>query len=134
MIGAASLQQAIFKALDGDPALTALIGTGRIVDRLIENGPSPRIAFAEMETRDWSTSTERGEEHDIAIAIYSEVDGKRETQEIASAVVAVLHDRDLALDGAYLVNLRLRAIRVEREAKARRHRAMLRFRAVIETS
>lgn len=134
MSAAGQLQKAIFEALSSDPALTALLGPGRIFDRQVARVPLPYVVFAAWETRDWDTSTERGEAHRITLDIWSDENGRREAQAIAAAVTTVLHDAQPALATHHLVNLRLERSTSAREPRSRRHRASLQFRAVTEAT
>lgn len=131
-MSASALQQAIFERLSADATLTALLGEHRVHDRLIEKATLPHILFATIDSRDWSTSTESGEEHTLRLEVWSDENGKREAQSIMAAVKAALHDRALTLAGHRLVNLRLVSSTLKREPKSRRHEAILTFRAVTE--
>lgn len=133
MSAAGELQKAIFAALTGDPALAALV-EGRVLDRLAERTVMPALGFAGWKTRDWSTDDEAGEEHAIEIAIWSDLNGRREAQEIMAAVKAVLHDARLPLERFHLVNLRLEETALARVEKTRRHEGMMRLRAVTEAA
>lgn len=131
-MSAGALQQAVFERLGGDAGLTALVGENRIHDRLVEKAALPHVLFAAMDSRDWSTSTESGEEHTLRLEVWSDENGKRLVQSIAAAIKLALHDQPLALSGHRLVNLRLVASVLKREPKSRRHQAALTFRAVTE--
>jgi hypothetical protein len=133
MSAAGELQKAIFAALTGDPTLAALV-EGRVLDRLAERTAMPVLGFAGWKVSDWSTDGDAGEEHTIEIAVWSDLNGRREAQAIMAAVKAVLHDARLALAGFQLVNLRLEETRLARVEKTRRHEGMMRFRAVTEAA
>ena len=62
MSAANPLLRAIVKKLAGDVALTTLI-PGGIVDRLLPRANLPCIVFDELDTRAYSTATEKAEEH-----------------------------------------------------------------------
>lgn len=59
-------------------------------------------------------------------------EGRREAQEIAGLLRALLHDATLDLDDAVLVNLLHRSTRTRREAKTKFQLAEMRFRAVTD--
>jgi hypothetical protein len=132
MSAAKALQAAIFARLSGDVALTALLGPGRIRDRLLERQERPMLALLEIESRDWSTASEPGEEHVVSIEARSGEGGHRLVQEIAACVRAALHDAPLVLVGHQLVNLRLERTRTARDAGTQGHVAAMQFRAVTE--
>lgn len=132
MSAANALMQAIHARLSGDAALTAIIGADAIHDRLLDRPRLPCIVISELRSEDFSTATETGEEHFLTLEAWSAEQGQRQAQEIAGQLRALLHDADLALAGATLVNLQHRTTRARREPKSRRHVAELRFRAVTE--
>ena len=132
MSAANELLTAIHAKLAGDAGLSAMIGPDAIHDRLLPRREGPAIVFATMETRDFSTGSEPGEEHVLVIEIWSEDEGRRRCQEIASRVSALLHDAALALENAVLVNLLRIGMRSRRDAKTRFYVVELRLRAVTE--
>lgn len=132
MTAANALLAAIHATLSGDAVLTGLVGRDGIRDRWLARAAMPCIVFGEMETGDYSTSTEDAEEHLLTLEIWSGAEGRREVAEIAGRVRALLDDAGLALDGAVLVNLRHRDMRIRRESKSKLFCAEVRFRAVTE--
>lgn len=127
-----ALLQAIHRTLANDAALAAIVGTDGIRDRLLPRAKLPCVVFGEMETRDFSTASEAGEEHLLVLEIWSDGEGRRQAQEIAGLVHGLLHDAALALDGAVLVNLQQVGTRTRREPKTKFYLAEMRFRAVTE--
>jgi hypothetical protein len=126
------LLKAIHQRLSGDAGLTALIGLDGIRDRLLARPRLPAIVIGEMETRDLSTVAGPGEEHFLALEIWSEGDGRRQVLEIAGKVTALLDDAALALDGAVLVSILRTGMRTRRDVKTRYYLCEIRFRAVTE--
>jgi hypothetical protein len=127
-----ALLQAIHQTLSDDAALTAIVGADGIRDRLLPRAKLPCVVFGELETRDFSTASEAGEEHLLVLEIWSDGEGRRQAQEIAGLVHALLHDAALALEGAVLVNLLQVGTRTRREPKTKFYLAEMRFRAVTE--
>jgi hypothetical protein len=127
-----ALLQAIHQALANDTALTAIVGADGIRDRLLPRAKLPCVVFGELETRDFSTASEAGEEHLLVLEIWSDGEGRRQAQEIVGLVHALLHDAALALEGAVLVNLLQVGTRTRREPKTKFYLAEMRFRAVTE--
>ncbi|WEZ83990.1 DUF3168 domain-containing protein [Rhizobium sp. 32-5/1] len=127
-----ALQAAIYARLTGDAALTTLIGAVGVHDRLLIAPARPYVRIANIETRDWSTASEPGEEHLLTLEARSGEGGNRVVQEIAARIRVLLDDAALALTGAVLVNLRHQKTRTGRDAKGKGHVAEMVFRALTE--
>ena len=127
-----ALLKAIHGHLASDGTLTAIVGTDGIRDRFLARPRLPSVVFGEMETRDYSTGSEAGEEHFLTLEIWSEGEGRREAQQIADLVRCLLHDTALSVNGAALVSLLHLLTRTRREPKTKFQVAELRFRAVTE--
>ena len=127
-----SLQKAIWQKLSSDAALTAKLGAGGIVDRVVPKRALPYLVIGEIITSDWSTSTEPGEEHIITLEIWSDRDGHSEAQVLAGQVRDLLHNQPLTLVGAILINLQHLSTRIRREPRSRTHVAVVQLRAVTE--
>ncbi|PYE46239.1 uncharacterized protein DUF3168 [Rhizobium sp. PP-F2F-G20b] len=127
-----ALQAAVFAELSGDAALLAVLEDGGIHDRLLERAEHPYLRLAGIESSDWSTASEPGEEHAMTIEVRGAEGGNRVVQDIAGRVRALLHDAGLSLAGHHLVNLRHEGTRTARDGAARGHVAVMRFRAVTE--
>jgi hypothetical protein len=132
MTAANALLRAIHQRLAGDAGLTALIGPDGIRDRLLPRPKLPAVVFGELQSRDLSTVTEPGEEHFVTLEIWSDGEGRRQVQEIAGRVDALLHDAALPLDEGVLVSLLRIGMRSRREPGAKSYLSEIRFRAVTE--
>jgi hypothetical protein len=132
MTAANTLLTTIHARLSGDVALVVLIGPVGIRDRLLPRPALPCIVFGDMETRDYSTVTEAGEEHRLTIEVWSQMEGRREAGEIADRVQVLLHDAPLALASYELVSLMHIRTRTRRQPKTKLFCAELQFRAVTE--
>jgi len=133
MTAANALLSAIHAALSDDAALTRLIGENAIIDRLLPRPILPCIVFGEIDSRDYSTGTERSEEHFLTIEVWSEEGGRKLAQEIAMRVATLIDDAPLRLgNGVALVSLFYRSNRSARQARTRRFLTEIRFRAVTE--
>ena len=73
-----ALLGAIHLRLSTDPALAALIGPDGVRDRLLARPALPAVVFGEVQTRDYSTATEAGEEHRLTLEVWSRAPGRRE--------------------------------------------------------
>ncbi len=122
--------QAIFARLTGDAVLIALI-PGGIVDRLLPRALLPCVVIDDLESRDYSTATEKAEEHFLSLQIWSDANGRKGAGKIAARVTSLLDDA-LPLAGMSLVNLGLLSSRSRREAKTRNFVVEMLFRAVTE--
>ena len=128
----AELQKAIFEALGGDAQLTALLGADRIHDRAPPHTPFPYITFGRTSAFDWSTSTERGNEHLVTLHVWSKAKGRKETLELIEAARTVLDEAELPLDGHHLVSLRADYSEARYDEDLAVHHCILRFRAITE--
>jgi hypothetical protein len=126
------LQQAVFAALSTDAALTALLGTGRVLDDVPQGTPLPYVALGPILAQDWSTGTEDGTEHLIAIHVWSGARGKKQAHELLGAIRAALHEQPLLVPGHRLVSLRHQRSEIRRGTDGETIHAIARFRAVTE--
>ena len=82
--------------------------------------------------RDWSTSTDTGDEHTVTLHAWSRGKGRRETFSILGAIQAALHDQTLVLDGHRLINLRHDFSDARRDPDGETLHGIARFRAITE--
>jgi hypothetical protein len=136
MSAAFALQQSVFAALAADAALAALVGAGRIFDDVPQGTSMPYVVLGPATERDWSTGsdpgTDHGSEHILAVHVWSDARGKKETHAIIAAVRATLHEAALAPAGHRLVTLRHELSEVRRSASGEAMHGTVRFRAVTE--
>lgn len=128
---AAELQKAVFDALGGEAALTALVGQ-RIHDHAPANVAFPYITFGRTSFYDWSTGTEKGTEQLFTLHVWSKAKGKQEALDIMEIIRARLDDAALALDQHHLVNLRLEFAEARYDEDLSVYHGLVRFRAVTE--
>lgn len=131
MTAALALQEALIAALRTDAGVTALVGAG-IHDGAPKNAGFPHVALGEVVSRDWDTASDEGAEHFVTLMVWSRASGRREVLVIIGAMMAVLDEADLNLNGHRLVNLSVVASDTRREADGRTWRGRLRLRAVTE--
>lgn len=132
MSASAALQKAIYERLQGDAGMMALVGVDGVRDHVAAGDRRPFVAIASIESRDFSTASEPGEEHLVTLEVRGGEGGNRGVQDIAARLRALLDDAALALDGFALVGILHRRTRIGRDAKARGHLAEMVFRAVTE--
>ena len=129
---AVALRSAIHDALIADGALTALLGGAHVYDEPPRRAVFPYVTIGEARVSDWSTGSDRGEEHQLVLHAWSRQGGHREAHLIAGALLQALDDAPLTLSGHALINLRFSVADVRREADGRTCHALVRFRAVTE--
>lgn len=129
-----ALRAAVQAQLEGDDALAALIGPGRIHDEAPRAARGVYVVHGDVEARDWSTGNERSCEQEFALVVWAaQSASSRQALEAAWLIVDALDDADLALDGHALVNLRWLSSRLAREPRSGLGHVTIRFRAVTET-
>ena len=141
---AAALRAAIHDALVADTPLNALLGGAHVYDEPPLSAVFPYVTLGEARVTDWSTGTERGEEHQLTLHAWSRQGGHKEAHLVAGALLQALDDAPLilvdhrlvnfrfALADHRLVNFRFAVADVRREADGRTYHALVRFRAVTE--
>lgn len=127
-----ALQKAVVDRLAAAQAITDITGPDRIFDRLIGRDEPPYLVLGEATWTDWSTGDGPGSEHRFQIECWTGKNGRKQAVELAEAVHAVLHEADLALDGAALINLRHERTTSRRAPKSGLYVARMRFRGVTE--
>ena len=132
MSAAQALLSALVALLSPDATLAALIGADGVRDRLLPRPKLPCIVLGDMETRDASTDGGKAEEHSLTLEIWSDGEGRQAGQAVAERVHALLHEAELELDAAVLVNLQVVSARSRREPKTKFYLAEVRLRAVTE--
>jgi Protein of unknown function (DUF3168) len=132
MIAAAALQAAIHARLTGDTSVTTLLGGPKVHDRTPPEEVFPYVTFGAAASQDWSTGTERGDDHLIIINVWSRQQGKKQVLDIAGAIIASLEIATLAPAGHRVVLLRLIGMDANYDASLRGYRATVRFEALTE--
>lgn len=127
-----ALQAAMFQKLTTAADVTAALGGARIYDDVPVRGEFPYLTFGTASARDWSTGSDTGHEHFVAVNVWSRGRGRKETEAIVAAVEAALHEAALTLDGHRLINLRHEVSDIRREGDGETFAGVVRFRAVTE--
>ena len=126
------LQRAVYGALTGDATLVALLGGPHIYDDVPQTAAFPFVTIGRSELRDWSTGTEQGTEHQLAVHVWSRVAGRREVHEILGVLADILHEASLSLTDHVLVNLRQDFSEVRRDPDGKTYHGIMRLRAATE--
>lgn len=107
MSSALALQTAMREALLAHAPLLALLGGGHVFDELPRGAQEPYVAFAGIETRDWSVQGQKGHEHFVTLEVRTRSRSRALAQDIVGEIETTLDNADLAVPGHALVNLRL---------------------------
>ena len=102
-----ALQTAMRDALLAHAPLLALLGGGHVFDEVPRGQQEPYVAFAAIETRDWSVQGQKAHEHLVTLEVKTKTRSRKLAQNIATEVETVLDGAALTLAGHALVNLRL---------------------------
>jgi Protein of unknown function (DUF3168) len=132
MSAALALQKAMRDALLADAGLKALLGGAHIYDEVPRGEPQLFANFASIETRDWSTQTDKAHEHFVTIEVATNERGRALAQSICSSIEALLDNAALTLVGHRLINLRVVFWTVSKPRNQNHYGASLRFRATTE--
>ncbi|MFT6774426.1 MAG: hypothetical protein ACJA1L_002138 [Paracoccaceae bacterium] len=132
---ALALQEAIYSALSGDAALSALVD-GRINDEPVHldapgADPGPYVTLGDEKVRRWNAQGLSGAIHEAEVSVHAVSGGFADVKRIAGEVERVLSDAQLALSAGRVVTSSLRAARAVRTADGGR-RIDLRFEFRIE--
>lgn len=131
-LAALALKSAVHARLAGDAALTALTGPGRVLDRPPQGVPMPYVLHGPIRSTDYSTATEKSQEHQLVLEVWTDAASQRPALEIAARIAALLDDAAPTLAGTRLVSLAHRSTRMRREPKNRAIVAEIILKAVTE--
>ncbi|QPZ91484.1 DUF3168 domain-containing protein [Thioclava electrotropha] len=130
-IGAA-LQEAVYTRLQGDAALTALVGAA-VYDAAPAGAASGTYVSLGPETaRDASDMTGDGAVHDFTVSVVSDEAGFHAAKEIGAAISDALLEVPLSLTRGRVVGLWFLKARARRVDKGASRRLDLTFRARVE--
>ena len=131
---AAALQEAVYQKLQGDAALTALVG-GAVYDSApagIVSGTY--VSLGPEDVRERSDGTGQGALHQITVSVVTDAAGFHGAKEVAAAVSDALVDASLTLSRGSLVYLNFYRARARRVQDADKRRIDLIFRARVADS
>ena len=104
---ALALQIAMRERLLAHAPLLALLGGGHVFDEVPRGEQEPYVAFAGIETRDWSVQDQKAHEHFVTLDVKTRSRSRKPAQDIVGEIEAALDDAALTLTDHVLVNLRL---------------------------
>lgn len=129
---AAALQSAVYQALTGNAALTALVGDA--VYDVVPAGALPPVyvSLGPEEARDASDKTGGAARHDFTVSVVAGDSGFHAAKSVAAAVSDALLGTGLTLSRGRLVALNFVRARATRAGTGQARRIDLRFRAHID--
>lgn len=128
-----ALQQAVFAALCTSEDVREIVGDPpRVFDSPPRGAAFPYIVVGDDRVADWSTATETGSEHALAIHVWSRAGGRKEAKLAAEAARGALDGAELEIMGQSLVGIRHLETDFARDGDGETIHGVLRFRAVLE--
>ncbi|WP_316858030.1 DUF3168 domain-containing protein [uncultured Cohaesibacter sp.] len=129
-----SLEQALLALFKTDETLIAQLGGTRLYDEPKRDCPFPYITLATSYSRDWSTGTEKGDEHRVIITLWTGANDRERHQEICARLRSILEAAELSLTDHTLVNLQIERLDIRSDRKAHLLQGVMQVRAVTEES
>ena len=126
------LQEALYARLNGDATLGALI-TG-VYDAVPDDTNLPIVVIGPTTTSDDGSMTLDGRDYIFNVDVWSDYRGMKETKNIAARVYTLLHEFDLSVSGANLIDLRCEFSSEVLENDGVTRHGVMRFRAFITDS
>ena len=133
-LAATTLEQSIFSLLDGDTTLVGLLGGARFHASPPRDSALPYVTVGTAYSRDWSTGTERGEEHRVLLSVWAATNRRQELDQIADRLNALVAEPQLQLTGHALVNWQIERYETRPHRKDRLIQGLFQIRAVTEHS
>ena len=124
------LQKSIFDVINNDSTITSTYGAN-VYDFVPDNSAFPYVKIGEETSVDNGAKTLQGNEHTLVIHIFSQYRGSKEVKNIMARIYALLHESNLSVTGASLVNLRFEFSDVIKENDGLTMHGLQRFRAIV---
>ena len=128
-----ALQQGLFTKLSSatltDNAGTSI--TSKVFDDVPEGTAYPYIVIGEETASNIGTKTLDALEHTLTIHVWSQYRGRKEIKNIMSQIYTALHNSDINISGATLVNIRQEFEQTLLESDGLTRHGVIRFRAVV---
>jgi hypothetical protein len=128
-----ALRAAIRSHCLGDAELAGLMGGAvRLYDEPPRAAAPVYALFGDAEARDWSSSSDRGHEHELALVVWAASGSAASGLRAAERLAVLLDDAPLEPAGHRLVQIAVTAVETGRDDKSGLARIVLRLRAVTE--
>lgn len=128
-----ALQQSIFTKITSG-TLTDVAGTSittKVFDDVPEGTSYPYVIIGEETATNFGTKDKDANEHTLTIHVWSQYRGRKEIKNIMSQIYTILHNTDITVSGASLVNIRHEFEQTLLEADGITRHGVMRFRVVI---
>jgi len=126
-----ALQQAVYATLmASDDVKEALGDPPRVFDAPPRGAAFPYCVIGDDTVADWSTASEPGSEHALALHLWSRAPGHKEAKLAAEALRLALDGAELDVTGQALIGIRHLATDFTQDGET--VHAVLKFRAVLE--
>ena len=130
-----ALRAAIVARCASDAVLAAILGDGTGIRDGAPAGFAPVYAiFGATDAADWSTSSDRGHEHALAVEVWGSPEASTPAIAAANRIAELLDDPPLRLEGHRLVQLAVTAVRAERDRDTNLPKVTVRTRATTEAT
>ncbi len=127
-----ALRKSVRIVLINDTALIASLGGPHFYDEIPAHVTLPYAGFGDVRSRDWSTATDQGVEHTLAIDVWSDHHGAQEALAIAEIIAGALELAPLSMTSHRLISLRAQSVETRRENGGRVLRARQIFHVTTE--
>ena len=128
-----ALQQSIFTKITSG-TLTDVAGTSittKVFDDVPEGTAYPYVIIGEETATNFGTKDKDANEHTLTIHVWSQYRGRKEIKNIMSQIYTILHNTDITVSGASLVNIRHEFEQTLLEADGITRHGVMRIRVVI---
>ena len=128
-----ALQQSIFTKITSG-TLTDVAGTSittKVFDDVPEGTSYPYVIIGEETATNFGTKDKDANEHTLTIHVWSQYRGRKEIKNIMSQIYTILHNTDITVSGASLVNISHEFEQTLLEADGITRHGVMRFRVVI---
>lgn len=124
------LQKAIYSTLNG--SVTGIDDASvSVFDDVPEETSYPYVVIGEETANNISTNTVDAVEHTISVHAWSQYRGRREIKEIMESCYNLLHNADITVEGASLINIKHEFATTLSENDGITRHGIMRFRVVV---
>lgn len=132
MLSARSLELALFASLKTNSQLMSDLGGTRLYSEPYRGKHFPYVTLLVGPSRDWSTGTETGDEHQVTLHVWATTEKRSDVQHIMARIKQHMANASLSLTDHLLINLSYEMSDLKLERKDRISHGFLRYRAVTE--
>lgn len=128
-----ALQKAIYEALIADTDIIDELGGAFVFDSVPTNQDLPFVQFGKLSSKDWSTNSDRGDEHEIEILIWSCHKGRKQLLDLADFCQDTITALFGVHEGHHIVDMQHTETVTQHDIKSGNFKATMTFRCVTET-